>query len=104
MSKPESLKPIPTEAGPDMSTQRILSLYPYLYPGTTCWVFDDARTGLKEEAFVEGTTEMITCVVEGKRILHPSAIWGKGLALWRPEVARRSLRTRCGGLIARPAS
>jgi len=70
MSKPESLKPIPTEAGPDMSTQRILTLYPYPYPGTTCWVFDDARTGLKEEAFVEGTSEMITRVVEGKKILE----------------------------------
>jgi hypothetical protein len=43
-------------------------LYPYLYPGTACWVFDDARTGLKEEAFVEGTSEMITRVVEQKKI------------------------------------
>jgi hypothetical protein len=51
-----------------MSNQRILTLYPYLYPGTTCWVFDDARTGLKEEAFVEGTSEMITRVVERKNI------------------------------------
>lgn len=51
-----------------MSNQRILTLYPYLYPGTACWVFDDARTGLKEEAFVEGTSEMITRVVEQKRI------------------------------------
>jgi hypothetical protein len=51
-----------------MSNQRILTLYPYLYPGTTCWVFDDARTGLKEEAFVEGTSEMISRVVEHKKI------------------------------------
>ena len=51
-----------------MSNQRILTLYPYLYPGTACWVFDDARTGLKEEAFVEGTSEMITRVIEQKKI------------------------------------
>lgn len=51
-----------------MSDQRILTLHPYLYPGTECWVFDDARTGLKEEAFVEGTSEMITRVIESKRI------------------------------------
>jgi hypothetical protein len=51
-----------------MSDQRILTLYPYLYPGTACWVFDDARTGLKEEAFVEGTSEMITRVIERKKI------------------------------------
>jgi hypothetical protein len=68
MSRPERLKQTPIEGGPDMSNQRILTLYPYLYPGTTCWVFDDARTGLKEEAFVEGTSEMISRVVEGKKI------------------------------------
>jgi hypothetical protein len=27
-----------------MSNQRILTLDPYLYPSTSCWVFDDART------------------------------------------------------------
>jgi hypothetical protein len=32
-----------------MSQQRILTLYPYLYPGTACWVFDDPLTELKEE-------------------------------------------------------
>ena len=42
-----------------MSRQRILHLHPYLYPGTDCWVFDDERTGLKEEAYVEGTSEII---------------------------------------------
>jgi hypothetical protein len=52
-----------------MSQHRILTLYPYLYPGTDCWVFDDARTGLKEEAFVEGTSEMITRVIKHKQIL-----------------------------------
>ena len=57
-----------------MSQQRILTLYPYLYPGTACWVFDDARTGLKEEAFVEGTSEMISRVVQRKRI--PDAAMG----------------------------
>ncbi len=40
-----------------------LTLYPYLKD--SCWVFDDARTGLKEEAFVLGATEMITRVVDG---------------------------------------
>jgi hypothetical protein len=56
-----------------MSRQRILTLYPYLYPGTDCWVFDDERTGLKEEAFVEGTSEMITRVVTHKRIPRAAA-------------------------------
>ena len=60
-----------------MSNQRILTLYPYLYPGTACWVFDDARTGLKEEAFVEGTSEMISRVVEQKKIPKAS----KGILL-----------------------
>ena len=43
-----------------------LTLYPYLHHG--CWVFDDERTGLKEEAFVLGATEMITRVVASKGI------------------------------------
>ena len=51
-----------------MPGQRLLTLHPYLYPGTDCWVFDDERTGLKEEAFVEGTSEMITRVITSKRI------------------------------------
>ena len=46
-----------------------LTLYPYWHHG--CWVFDDARTGLQAEAFVNGTTEMITRVVEAKAIPHP---------------------------------
>jgi hypothetical protein len=53
-----------------------LTIYPYLYEGT-CWVFDDQRTGLKEEAFVLGTTEMISRVVAAKAI--PNA--DKGFAL-----------------------
>jgi hypothetical protein len=43
-----------------------LTLYPYLESGT--WVFDDERTGLKEEAFVLGATEMITAIVAAKGI------------------------------------
>ena len=31
-----------------MNHSRLLTLFPYLYSGTACWVFDDARTGLKE--------------------------------------------------------
>lgn len=57
-----------------MSEQRILTLYPYLYPGTQCWVFDDARTGLKEEAFVAGTSELLSRVIAHKQI--PSAAKG----------------------------
>lgn len=49
--------------------QRLLTLYPYLLNGS-CWVFDDARTGLKEEAFVMGMTEMISRVVRAKGLLH----------------------------------
>jgi hypothetical protein len=53
-----------------------LTIYPYLLEGV-CWVFDDQRTGLKEEAFVLGMTEMISKVVEAKAI--PNAV--KGFAL-----------------------
>ena len=52
---------------------RVLTLYPYLLDGL-CWVFDDERTGLKEEAFVLGMTEMISRVVEAKAI--PNAARG----------------------------
>lgn len=44
----------------------VLTIYPYLLDAT--WVFDDARTGLKEEAFVCGATEMISRLVETKGI------------------------------------
>ena len=47
-----------------------LTLYPYLESGT--WVFDDERTGLKEEAFVLGATDMITALVEAKAIPNAS--------------------------------
>ena len=46
--------------------QRTLVLYPYLLRQT--WVFDDVRTGLKEEAFVCGITEMITRLVKARGI------------------------------------
>ena len=52
-----------------------LTLYPYLKD--SCWVFDDARTDLKEEAFVLGATEMITRVVNDKSI--PNAEQGFAL-------------------------
>lgn len=55
-----------------MPNDRVLTLYPYLLNGT-CWVFDDERTGLKEEAFVCGITEMITRVVTAKRLPNPQA-------------------------------
>lgn len=60
-----------------MNEQRVLTLYPYLVGGD-CWVFDDERTGLKEEAFVLGTSEMITRVVEAKGI--PAAERGFALS------------------------
>jgi hypothetical protein len=52
-----------------------LTIYPYRL--ADCWVFDDPRTGLKEEAFVLGASEMISRVVEAKAI--PEA--AKGFAL-----------------------
>ena len=53
-----------------------LTIYPYLFE-ETCWVFDDQRTGLKEEAFVLGTSEIISRIVEAKAI--PNA--ARGIAL-----------------------
>jgi hypothetical protein len=43
-----------------------LAIYPYLLGST--WVFDDPRTGLKEEAFVLGMSEMISRLAEAKGI------------------------------------
>ena len=83
-----------------MSKQRILTLHPYLYPSTDCWVFDDERTGLKEEAFVLGTSEMISRVVEHKKI--PNAATGF-LLLFSDQpfgghdVERRWVRSQVGG-------
>jgi hypothetical protein len=48
----------------------MLVLYPYLLERT--WVFDDAATGLKEEAFVLGASEMISRLVKAKRIPKPA--------------------------------
>ena len=49
----------------------ILELYPYKIRG--CWVFDDERAGLKEEAFVLGMTEIISKVVERHGIPNASS-------------------------------
>ena len=49
----------------------MLILHPYLLRDT--WVFDDARTHLKEEAFVLGATEMISRLVEAKGISDAAA-------------------------------
>ena len=48
----------------------MMTLYPYYYDDI-CWVFDDPQTGLKEEAFVLGASEMISRLVEAKGIAHP---------------------------------
>lgn len=48
-----------------------LELYPYMTRG--CWVFDDERAGLKEEAFVSGMTEIISKVVEHHGIPRASS-------------------------------
>ena len=48
-----------------------MTIYPYLFENT-CWVFDDERTGLKEEAFVLGMTEMLSRLVEYKLISNAS--------------------------------
>ena len=45
---------------------KILTLYPYLQD--QCWVFDDERTGLKEEAFVLGSSDVLTRLVKEKDI------------------------------------
>src|SRR5437879_2997809 len=55
-------------------------IYPYLVGST--WVFDDPRTGLKEEAFVLGMSEMISRLVGVKGIPQPE----KGFTLhFSPE-------------------
>jgi hypothetical protein len=45
----------------------VMTLYPYLY-NDICWVFDDPQTGLKEEAFVLGASEMISRLLEAKEV------------------------------------
>jgi len=51
------------------------TIFPYLIGST--WVFDDAQTNLKEEAFVLGMSEMISRLVEAKGIRDAA----KGFAL-----------------------
>ena len=45
---------------------KMLTLYPYRIGHT--WVFDDQRTNLKEEAFVLGSSEVLTRLVELKKL------------------------------------
>jgi hypothetical protein len=52
-------------------TSRVKVLYPYLLHST--WVFDDQATGLKEEAFVLGMTQIISRLVTEKGIDNASA-------------------------------
>ena len=52
--------------GKERSLMAPITIYPYLLGST--WVFDDPRTGLKEEAFVLGMTEMISRLVQAKGI------------------------------------
>ena len=51
---------------PQLQAMTILTIYPY-YLGS-CWVFDDSRVGLKEEAFVLGSSEILTRLVEVKQL------------------------------------
>jgi hypothetical protein len=46
-----------------------MTIYPYLLL-SDIWGFDDAQTGLKEEAFVSGMSEMITRMINVKNILN----------------------------------
>lgn len=52
-----------------------MTIFPYLIGQT--WVFDDPSTGLKEEAFVLGASEMVHRLVRAKAI--PNA--GQGFSL-----------------------
>lgn len=45
-----------------------MTLFPYLIGST--WVFDDEQTGLKEEPFVKGMSEMISRLIEAKNIVN----------------------------------
>ena len=45
-----------------------MTLCPYLIGST--WMFDDERTGLKEEPFVKGMSEMISRIIETKNIVN----------------------------------
>lgn len=56
-----------------MNGSRVLTLHPYLLNGC-CWVFDDERTCIVAEPFVEGMSEMISRLVAVRRI--PAAAAG----------------------------
>jgi hypothetical protein len=86
----------------------VMTLYPYRYQDI-CWVFDDPQTGLKEEAFVLGASEMISTLVEAKGI--PNAERGFALSFsdrpfehdveltrLAPEEAARRLRQPASSL------
>ncbi len=82
-----------------MPDRRELTLYPYLID-RTCWVFDDERTGLREEAFVLGASEMISRVVQHKTL--PAAERGFALTfsdepLDGHDVELHWLRSEWGG-------
>lgn len=47
-----------------------MTIYPYLIGPV--WVFDDEESGLKEEAFVCGMSEMISRMIESKNIPNAS--------------------------------
>lgn len=49
-----------------------MTIYPYLIGST--WIFDDEQTGLKQEPFVKGMSEMISRLIESKSI--PNAAQG----------------------------
>jgi hypothetical protein len=58
----------------------ILTIYPYQLENL-CWVFDDERTGVKEEAFVLGMSEMITRLVGSKGIERAERGFALGFSL-----------------------
>ena len=49
----------------------MMTLFPYRTGST--WVFDDAHTGLKQEAFVLGMSEMISRLVAAKGLVDPES-------------------------------
>ena len=51
-----------------------MTIYPYLLDGA-CWVFDDERHGLKEEAFVLGLSEIIARVVAEKPVAEAARVF-----------------------------
>jgi hypothetical protein len=63
--------------GDGVPTMTVMTLYPYFYQDI-CWVFDDPQTGLKEEAFVLGASEMISRLLSEKEI--PDAEHGFALS------------------------